>query len=595
MLSLLSSKNSHCVTKRKKLTDTVAIAETRSASRAFGTGGSRFRRTGSLNTAINCDSDTGIATNGFSCSSVTFTKDTRARREISMGRRRKGRHDVMPFEFGRRRWSFAELFGTFVSLMIIFGFIAPIMLRHRQQLNAAIISLVRLGNSSSLNIRTGQHDKQSGHSALKTKIHASRAVNGSAITLGSRKHPQVLRQPDVQGENVARMRTSMDTGALALKTPSNSFQRRSATTNVNKRETVGRIGKDKRVAARSKRMAWWKHLHHRVHTKIAIERNISAYKVPHTGQIELTKKNAQLGRQNVVRDHVGRIVEPGSHTEVNSDRVSGVQRFEHNGTSTHVDLVGGVMMSDGKATENVKNEGNVADMEETSTKTEILLAKKNAIDRNEYLGSLGGTTDGMIRGQNVTKLSVTLFKILKLFGFSSVTDSPAGAHAEWMGDVALRLTYEQPLFRYVGVDETSEGLKRAKASIGDSVDAEFELHDIERELGNATDVLFHWTELDGSYRDARHSGYLVHVRKVLRTARQFGFGHIIFPQLPRLQGIAPTYKHGKWTFVGHKDEEPFLFNDHVRGAVPVGNGSRADVVYLTFYSLRAIPQAQLDV
>lgn len=369
--------------------------------------------------------------------------------------------------------------------------------------------------------------------------------------------------------------------------------------------------KDRHSLARIQRNQWWSLLHRRVHA----QNHKRQARLPVAGNQdrEPLTKAPSLGRQNVVRDHIGRIVE--SDSDAGSDSTVGYKETESATTSrgnvadgpvhkksTQTSSItvarGNDTGGDGKkdeddeddsATEEVDDEKDSINATDTSRRT------RRSADKNEFMGSLGGTVDGMVRGQNVTKLSVTLFKIMKLFGFSSLTDSPAGAHAEWMGDVARRLTFEQPLFRYVGVDKTPEGLKKSKESIGDDVDGEFEMHDVEHELGKPTDVLFHWTELDGSPQDAHHSGYLMHVRMVLKAARRAGHGHVIFPQLPRLRGVAPSYRYGKWSFMDNKDEEPFLFNDHVRGAVPVGNGSRADVVYLTFYSTRAIPEAELEV
>lgn len=212
----------------------------------------------------------------------------------------------------------------------------------------------------------------------------------------------------------------------------------------------------------------------------------------------------------------------------------------------------------------------------------------------EFRGSLGGTKDGMIRGQNVTRVSYTVYKIMKLFGFSSLTDSPAGAHAEWMPEVVRRMTYDVPFFQYVGVDGDSDKLELARKSLGEAVDGEFYEMEAEKVLPNTTDVVFHWTELDGSERDARSRQYVRHVARVMKTAKDKKCGYIVLGQFPRLNGPSPSYRNGKWRFIGTDEEEPFLFNDHVRGVVPTASGAKAYMLYLTFYSLKSIPAAALE-
>lgn len=212
----------------------------------------------------------------------------------------------------------------------------------------------------------------------------------------------------------------------------------------------------------------------------------------------------------------------------------------------------------------------------------------------EFRGSLGGTKDGMLRGQNITRVSYTIYKIMKLFGFSSMTDSPAGAHAEWMPEVVRRMTYDVPFFQYVGVDADGEKLALAKKAIGETVDGEFYEVDAEKGVPNGTEVLFHWTELDGSERDARSRQYVRHVARVMRRAKEKECGYIVLGQFPRLNGPSPAFRNGRWTFVGTDEEEPFLFNEHVRGVVPTANGVKAYMLYLTFYSLKSIPAAALE-
>lgn len=211
----------------------------------------------------------------------------------------------------------------------------------------------------------------------------------------------------------------------------------------------------------------------------------------------------------------------------------------------------------------------------------------------EFHGSKGGTEDGMIRGQNVTRVSYTLYKVMRLFGFASLTDSPAGAHAEWMVDLVRRLAFDVPFFVYKGVDN-AEGLEKARKFVGEVIDGEYFDGDGEKALPNGTDVLFHWTELDGGGRDPRGRGYMMHMAKVMRVAKTGGFGYVVFGQYPRLNGPSPVFRKGKWKFVGTEEEEPFLLNEHVRGVVPTASGGKAYMLYLTFYSLRSIPMEAID-
>ena len=220
--------------------------------------------------------------------------------------------------------------------------------------------------------------------------------------------------------------------------------------------------------------------------------------------------------------------------------------------------------------------------------------KKKRARVAEFRGARGGTVDGMVRGQNVTRVSYTVYKIMKLFGFASVTDSPAGAHAEWMREVVRRMAYDAPFFRYVAVDRDEKGLGRARRATSEVVDGEYVVADVEKEMPRSTEVVLHWTELDGSERDARSREYVRHVARVMRAAKAKGCGYFVTGQFPRLNGPSPAFRKGKWGFVGTDEEEPFLFNDHVRGVVPMGAGGKAYMLYLTFYSLKSIPAEALE-
>lgn len=330
-----------------------------------------------------------------------------------------------------------------------------------------------------------------------------------------------------------------------------------------------------------------------------------------------------MGRRNIVRDHVGRIVEAGPVREMASmaeeEKDTSERLHTYRGPHAHqpypVDertsqsftMVSANSSQASEASggdddeEVVEEEEEDADGEGASGEKRpggnatVTSGAEKSSRLVDFMGCLGGTTDGMIRGYNVTRVSHTLYKVMKLFGFSSLVDSPAGSHVEWIGELARRLTFDQPMFRYIGVDASEERLKKVKEAIGADVEADYEVHDVEKDFCNSTDVVFHWTELNNSSSDPRSQEYLGHIRKVMLAAKKADHGYIIIGQFPRLKGPMPTYKYGKWVFVDMPREDPFLFNDYIRGVVPMIGGSQAYGMYLTFYSLRSIPLTALAV
>lgn len=216
---------------------------------------------------------------------------------------------------------------------------------------------------------------------------------------------------------------------------------------------------------------------------------------------------------------------------------------------------------------------------------------------DEFRGHAGGSVDGVIRGHNVTRVSYTLYKVLRLFGFAGMIDSPAGAHAEWMDGVVRRVAYDAPRFRYRAVDGRREGVERARRGVDAAVDGEFVHGDVENGDGlggEGLEVLFHWTELDGERTDPRDRRYVAHVGKVLARAREKHVAYVVLAQFPRLNGPTPAFRKGRWTFVGNEKEDPFLLNEYVRGVVPVGVGGKAYMCYLTVYAVAALPAEQLQ-
>lgn len=195
----------------------------------------------------------------------------------------------------------------------------------------------------------------------------------------------------------------------------------------------------------------------------------------------------------------------------------------------------------------------------------------------------------MLRGQNITRVSYALFKIIKLFGFNSMIDSPAGDHTEWMSRTMQRVEFDRPSFRYWGIDANRTSLERAREAIGGAARADFRHTDISGTPPTGVNVIFHWTELDGTDTDPRSEGYPAHIAGVLAGAKRSNATYIIFGQYPRQRGFVPAYRHGRWLFLGDgASVQPFLYNDYVRGVVPVMGGKNPFLLYMTFYSVRAV-------
>lgn len=240
----------------------------------------------------------------------------------------------------------------------------------------------------------------------------------------------------------------------------------------------------------------------------------------------------------------------------------------------------------------------VKEIEESPVK---LMRRRGMLRRsNDFQGV---PADELVGGHNVTRVSHALYKIMKLFGFSSVLDSPAGAHVPWVREFVQRMVFELPHFSYVALDAKRPAVEAVRARVADIIDAaDYVVADAETLLPTRPpiDVMFHWTSLDGNARTDPRSmtdpaGYVQHVRRVMAAAKTAGIGYLIIAQLPSLKNWAPTYRHGKWVYTADnvRDVDPFLMNDYVRGAVPIAGGTNPDVLYLTFYSLRAIPMTDL--
>ena len=209
----------------------------------------------------------------------------------------------------------------------------------------------------------------------------------------------------------------------------------------------------------------------------------------------------------------------------------------------------------------------------------------------EFLGVVPAR-GGMVRGQNVTRVSYALFKIIQLFQFRNMIDFPCGAHIEWMSEMLQRVEFDRPMFSYMGIDTNCSALPIARERIGEiGQGAEFQCMDIISErIPGPSDVLFYWPDIVEGVHDARSDSYPSYVEEVMKNAKSHNITYIIIPQWPRVRGRAVKYRYGRWVFEGEDDGlRPFLMNEQVRGVVPtVQNSDDPYIMYMTFYALPAI-------
>lgn len=214
----------------------------------------------------------------------------------------------------------------------------------------------------------------------------------------------------------------------------------------------------------------------------------------------------------------------------------------------------------------------------------------------EFMGSHLEDGSSMVRGQNVTRLSYALYKIVRLFNLKKLIDYPAGAHVEWMPEMVTRFEYDVPGFFYQGVDSTEERLAAAREAGEAYGNADFAVANPEEALPvDSGDMLLVWNELDGERSDPRSAEYAAYIMRVVRAAKKANVAYVTFGQYPRLRGVAPIYSKGRWRFIGRSKEEPFLFNEHVRGVVPMASGSGGYHLHLTLFSLRSLTDEALSM
>lgn len=206
----------------------------------------------------------------------------------------------------------------------------------------------------------------------------------------------------------------------------------------------------------------------------------------------------------------------------------------------------------------------------------------------EYLGSHLDNGGSMQRGVNVTRLSYAVYKIMRLFQLKSLIDYPSGAHAQWMPAMVSRLEFETPAFKYHGMDASEAKLEPIRARSSQMSMSEFSVGDPAEAVPGEADLMFHWTDLDDSERDPRSPAYAKYLSRVMQAAQRAGVVYLIVGQYPRLRGETPVYKKGKWRFMGNTKEDPFLYNEELRGVVPIQTGRSGYRLHITLFAVRTM-------
>ncbi|CAN8064069.1 unnamed protein product [Agarophyton chilense] len=203
---------------------------------------------------------------------------------------------------------------------------------------------------------------------------------------------------------------------------------------------------------------------------------------------------------------------------------------------------------------------------------------------------------------NCTRVAEALFKIVKLFGVRTLCDVPAASHVSWMLPVVKRLTFETPSFRYVAIDDDAALLRNVARRYEHVVDADF-IPGLQPHALRSCDLLFYWPACGAaSHATQTHSTLRVlhNAPAVLTMAKHARCALMLFAQAPSApRNHTLTFRAGRWTLMNAGrtplDRAPFVLNDFVKGAIPIGNLSHRDALYMTLYSLAAIPRAALPV
>lgn len=174
----------------------------------------------------------------------------------------------------------------------------------------------------------------------------------------------------------------------------------------------------------------------------------------------------------------------------------------------------------------------------------------------DYAGSHLEDGSSMVRGQNVTRLSYAIYKVVRLFHLKKLTDFPASSHTEWMPEMVTRFEYDVPGFRYDAYDLDKEKLTASEKAGEAYGSADFKVVDPEVEIPESnSDMFLVWTELDGTRTDPRSQEYGSYIVNIVKAAKKAHMKYIVFGQFPRMKGMIPIYAKGRWRFMGKSKEE----------------------------------------
>lgn len=111
----------------------------------------------------------------------------------------------------------------------------------------------------------------------------------------------------------------------------------------------------------------------------------------------------------------------------------------------------------------------------------------------EAFRGVGGVEKGS--GENITKVTYMLFKLIREYKIKSMIDVPCRGHLKWMSHVLERVDYDEPEFHYFCMDTNEEVLKTAKARVGDLGNAKFVNKKFWKVGLPKADLLFAWSGL----------------------------------------------------------------------------------------------------
>lgn len=209
----------------------------------------------------------------------------------------------------------------------------------------------------------------------------------------------------------------------------------------------------------------------------------------------------------------------------------------------------------------------------------------------EFRGSLLEDGSTMRAGENITRLSYALYRVVNLFKFKSMIDYPAGDHLSWMPQLMGRLDYEHPDFAYSAVDPNETALNEARKHYDHLASSKFLSFSPVKRVTLQADVMLVWPREDAinglSPLSKEYPGRML---QIMKNAKEGGIEYILLGQYPTSKTKRPVYQNGRWKLEGSSDD-PFWFNDHIRGVIPMFTEERPFQRYLMLY---ALSRMQLD-